>query len=124
MSMSESYKRAHKEDRKLKARKGIYLQYKSGAAYRSVPFTLTFDEFVKLIELPCYYCGQPPSNTFRPGRFEDEISIYQGIDRENNEQGYTRSNSVPCCITCNNMKKNNNFTLLTFAIIASAVTML
>ncbi|MDI6785108.1 MAG: hypothetical protein QMD92_00205 [bacterium] len=83
------------------AKNSTYLQYKLQAAKRDFDFTLTFEEFVKLVSLSCYYCGRPPSNIKR-GHNGD--FIYQGIDRENSEIGYTRSNSVPCCKTCNMAK--------------------
>jgi hypothetical protein len=30
--------------------------------------------------------------------------LYNGIDRINNEEGYTSNNTVSCCFTCNRMK--------------------
>ncbi len=51
---------------------------------------MTIKEFTKIIEKPCKYCG--------------ENSRY-GIDRIDNEKGYTKENSVSCCKLCNFMKK-------------------
>lgn len=86
------------------AKNSTYSAYKASAARRSLSFTLTFEEFLKLTSLPCYYCGKPPSNIMKNINHSDEDFIYQGIDRENNEVGYTRSNSVPCCFECNKAK--------------------
>ena len=85
----------------LAAKNSAYSNYRSSARIRSIPFLLTFEEFMKLTSLPCYYCGHLPSNMVKSshGSF-----IYQGIDREDNDIGYTRGNSVPCCFTCNKLK--------------------
>lgn len=60
--------------------------YKYNARKRNLPFTLTFFEFLFLIEMPCDYCGATT-----------EI----GLDRVNNNKGYTRKNTVSCCYICN-----------------------
>ena len=46
--------------------------------------------FTEKILKPCVYCGD---------------SGKVGLDRINNEKGYTEENSAPCCKTCNFMKK-------------------
>ena len=40
---------------------------------------------------PCLYCGSPPEPI-------------NGIDRFDNDVGYTLCNTVPCCAPCNYMK--------------------
>jgi len=45
----------------------------------------------ELFKMNCTYCG---------------ISCANGIDRYDNDIGYTFENSVPCCCTCNKMKLN------------------
>jgi hypothetical protein len=55
-------------------------------------FMLTFDEFSALVTSPCYYCKHT----------NDKEAI--GIDRINNDIGYTKENCVPACWTCNKMK--------------------
>ena len=64
-----------------------------GAISRSILFTITLDEFERLIIQPCYYCG-----------FISTIRI-NGIDRVNNNKGYILSNCLPCCTLCNIMKQ-------------------
>lgn len=86
------------------AKNNAYRTYKGNAERRGILFTLTVEEFMIIASLPCYYCGNPPSNVRKSGSKKGEDFTYQGIDRENNSQGYTRSNSVPCCITCNKAK--------------------
>lgn len=81
-----------------------YSCYKSQAIRNFLSWELTFEEYMKLVSLPCYYCGSPPSNVMRSrGEF-----IYQGIDRADNDRGYTISNCVPCCIICNKAKSSKS----------------
>lgn len=49
------------------------------------------EEFEKIVSSPCTYCGD---------------NINNGIDRVENDKGYTKENSVSCCRFCNFMKKN------------------
>lgn len=72
-----------------------YSEYKNSAKDHKREFCLTKDDFSDLWQNPCYYCG-------------GEIKTI-GLDRINNEIGYTRENVVPCCIRCNKMKKNINY---------------
>ena len=66
--------------------------YKNNAKRRNLEFELTFSEFIDLVSKNCYYCGE----------------IGGGIDRKDNNKGYTLNNSVPCCYMCNLMKFNFN----------------
>lgn len=68
-----------------------YKFYKRNASLRNIVFNLNFDEFVDLINKPCFYCGEKPRNS-------------NGIDRVNNQKDYVVSNCVPCCSLCNRMK--------------------
>jgi hypothetical protein len=47
---------------------------------------------MELFTLPCYWCGADP----KP---------FNGIDRQNNERYYRKSNALPCCWECNRMKR-------------------
>jgi len=53
---------------------------------------LNFDEFKILVTSPCHYCNQWNENEAN------------GIDRVNNDLGYTKENCVPACWKCNRMK--------------------
>ena len=72
--------------------RGRYIHYKSGAKQRGLEFSLTLEQFELFWKKPCYYCG-------------GEIETI-GLDRVDNNIGYTMDNIVPCCITCNNMKRD------------------
>jgi len=53
-------------------------------------FGLTFDEFMKFWQQPCWYCGCSITTI--------------GIDRIDNAQGHVMGNCVSCCARCNRMK--------------------
>jgi hypothetical protein len=74
--------------------------YKERAIERGFLWELP-DYFVRaLIVQRCYYCGAEPSNTWQ------RILRYNGIDRFENNLGYTLGNSVACCGTCNRWKSD------------------
>ena len=80
--------------------------YKMGAFNRGLTWELTDDEFKQIISQPCYYCGELPhpiQSLRRYTHVKDELYV-NGIDRLNSDDGYTISNSVPCCSMCNKMK--------------------
>lgn len=82
-------------------RRYLIRQYKAGARARHLEWKLLNGVFLKLTEMPCHYCGQPPSNKIK--RFQDDFT-YSGIDRKDNDSGYIDDNVVPCCKVCNKMK--------------------
>src|SRR6266404_4542606 len=69
-------------------------QYKA-VKQRKLAFTLTLDEFKKLVSAECFYCGVTPAT---------------GVDRRENGRGYIFSenpilnNCQACCGTCNKIK--------------------
>jgi hypothetical protein len=74
----------------LKTPRGRFSMYKSGAALRSIPFGISFEQFITFWQKPCHYCGDP--------------IVTIGIDRVDSSVGYFMSNIVSCCTTCNRMK--------------------
>jgi hypothetical protein len=90
-------------------------QYRSSAIKRGLLFELTREEFVNITSLDCYYCGDAPSKSvamLHKGRSNKRSLngdyIYNGIDRVDNNLGYTSLNCVACCWTCNELKKDKN----------------
>ena len=69
--------------------KGRFVNYKTNAKRKGLIFEFTLDEFSKIINEPCYYCGGES----------------YGIDRIDNSIGYLKDNIVPCCSMCNYMKR-------------------
>lgn len=68
--------------------------YQRSAETRNRKWELSLDQFRSLINTECFYCGHPPDNWLG----------FNGIDRVNNDQGYTLINCVSCCSTCNYAK--------------------
>ena len=70
---------------------GLFRTTKYGAGKKGNKFLLTKEQFKNIILLPCKYCGEKEKR--------------RGIDRMDNNKGYTINNSVSCCKMCNYMKK-------------------
>lgn len=84
----------------------LFASYKNASKKRGHQFELTLEEFIKLIEQECYYCGDSGSNIHshfkrRKSSPKSTKYLYNGIDRINNDIGYTKDNCVPCCKPCN-----------------------
>jgi hypothetical protein len=62
---------------------------RGNASRRNLEWSLELDYYLKLISLPCHYCG---GQLCKSG---------VGLDRLDNSQGYTMTNVVPCCGVCN-----------------------
>jgi hypothetical protein len=80
---------------------------------------LTFEDFFKLSQECCYYCGIEPSqrtNMFINKKNASEKSknegwfIYNGIDRKNSNLSHMIDNCVSCCWTCNRAKLDKSTT--------------
>lgn len=67
-----------------------FQQYKLRATSVGMQFTLNQKEFAAIRIQPCHYCGY----------CENAV----GIDRKDNNEGYTLTNSLPCCWRCNRLK--------------------
>jgi len=85
--------------------RSIFEKYQYKAKKRKLRFDLTEDQFKEITQRDCYYCGVKPSNIKNSKGSNGEYT-YSGMDRVDNNKGYTIDNVVPCCITCN-MAKNN-----------------
>jgi hypothetical protein len=72
-----------------------YKRYLLGNKIRNVEFTLTLEDFIKIVDNPCHYCGK--------------IVEGMGVDRKDNKNGYTLENSLPCCWMCNQMKSTLSY---------------
>ena len=75
-----------------------YNAYKGSAKHRNLDFKLNIDEFEKITDQPCIYCGGYSDSYFEKN--------FNGIDRINSQIGYVLDNCVPCCKTCNVMKSD------------------
>lgn len=88
----------------VSAYKRLYGTYRhTCAGKRGYSWELDFDQFMDIVTKPCYYCGKEPSQVttyYRTGA----TALYNGIDRKNNDLGYTLDNCAPCCKHCNRIK--------------------
>lgn len=81
--------------------------YRVGASRRGMEFNLTFEEFVKLVEQNCFYCGAKPELHEYELQYMQKTQkpwLHNGIDRIDSSKGYTIDNVVPCCSKCNYAK--------------------
>jgi hypothetical protein len=85
----------------------IYKNYQRSTKHRNIYFELSKEEFFKLLDGNCKYCGLPPSSEWYGAKrtiLDYSAFRYNGIDRVDNAKGYTVENCVPCCKVCNNSK--------------------
>jgi hypothetical protein len=104
LSLGSRYSQLHaggKNTSILTPLKSLYANYRYGAAKRGYEFGLTLNQFKALFEGDCHYCGVPPAQEY--GR-SDKLLLYNGIDRTDNDKGYTADNCVSCCSKCNYFK--------------------
>lgn len=102
---AEKAKKYYRENKiKLRESKRIYSRsprgrfkmYQNSAKKRNKSFELNEQDFYLLMSQNCHYC-------------DDEKSY--GIDRKDSSVGYTKENSLPCCKTCNFMKRDLDYDL-------------
>jgi hypothetical protein len=74
---------------------GKYREYKFGAKRRDIVFDLTKEDFKTFWQKPCHYCDSPIETI--------------GIDRKDNNIGYTLDNSLSCCKMCNVGKHTSTY---------------
>ena len=82
---------------------GLHARYKRNAKKRNLNFELNKDEFKKITSENCFYCDVEPKQIFTTKNFFGEY-LYNGIDRIDNEKGYSIDNCDPCCGLCNQGK--------------------
>lgn len=85
---------------------GMFLGYKNSAKRKSLPFVFSKDEFRNVTQSNCYYCGTSPLMEHWHTKWARAPYISNGIDRYDNNLGYTHENSVPCCSECNYLKRD------------------
>lgn len=81
--------------------------YMHSALKRNIFWDLTPEQFSELIKQNCTYCNGAPrtyTKKSRKGKGRPLKITANGIDRIDSKIGYTLSNVVPCCTTCNRMK--------------------
>ena len=109
-AMNKLLKTSSKELSKVKAPKYVFnkmypqheywvvTQYKKlfqSAKHRKLVLKIPFDEYSKLVSLPCFYCERVLPRSFG-----------YCLDRIDNEKDYLLNNVVPCCGDCNSIKSD------------------
>jgi len=97
------------EDREIALLKVQYSHLKRRNRKMGFIDIIDFDTFKSLSKSHCKYCGLEYSKEIedrlneskRSKRLSDYILICNGIDRIDNNKGYTNDNSVSCCKYCN-----------------------
>lgn len=89
--------------------KYLFGNYRIGAKQRGLIFELDFEDFIQITQKDCYFCGKKPSQIFDAKDKAGNSRLrgayfYNGIDRIDNNAGYTQDNCVPCCFVCNRAK--------------------
>jgi len=107
--------------------KEFYRSYIGGAKKRGISFELSEGEFREIVAKNCYYCDSIPSaknsllyadgtrnkkNSDTTEKFAKLGTIFvNGIDRIDSKLGYVKSNCIPCCKVCNQMKMEKDIDL-------------
>ena len=84
----------------------LYGEMKRGATKRNLVWKLNKEYVLDITKRPCHYCGIGPKKSLAGGKSQSFNGdyFYNGIDRINNNKGYTTNNTVPCCEDCNRAK--------------------
>lgn len=83
------------------AANSLFSNNKSSAAKRNLEFSLTKEQFLEITKRNCDYCGIEPLQIAKCKGGTNGDYIYNGLDRVDNEKGYTIENCVSCCKQCN-----------------------
>ena len=80
--------------------------YKAQAKRRKIEWKLSEQDFKKIVDQDCFYCGAAPVPKIHRHRKPNGHYPVNGIDRLDNSIGYTSENSIPCCKICNMAKRD------------------
>ena len=75
--------------------------YLAVAKKRSIDVLITFEQFLEIVQLNCFYCGIEPSGKCHATELKEENIHKNGIDRKNSKGAYSLDNCVACCAACN-----------------------
>lgn len=82
----------------------LFHRYRHNCAKkRGLEWGLSREDFNRLTQLSCHYCGRPRLNTIKSPSGNGSY-LYSGLDRMDNCLGYVLSNVVPCCWICQRAK--------------------
>ena len=100
--------KAQKLPKGIAARNRVILKHKDSTKRRGIEQALTDEQIIAIHKRDCHYCGISPSNTYSLLKLNGSYT-YNGIDRVDNNKGYTIDNVVPCCTFCNRAKHTKTY---------------
>jgi len=99
----EVVSKAKRQPHSQAAFNSLFANRRSSAKQRGKDWELTKEQFRQLTKQPCHYCGVEPSQRWKQGYATGDY-IWNGLDRQDSNQGYTMNNVVSCCKYCNYAK--------------------
>ncbi len=102
---AENHSRAKRGEYGVGIMNTLVYAYKRNAEKRELSFELSDEQVVGLFSGCCHYCGESPSKIVTKKNMYGSFT-YNGIDRLDNDLGYSVGNSVSCCETCNYLKNS------------------
>lgn len=82
-----------------------FLALRNNARVRGLAVDISLEQYVDIASQNCIYCGSEPTVKTPPKSWQP-VTYLNGIDRIDNNIGYTIENCAPCCAQCNWAKKN------------------
>lgn len=95
----------------------LYGTYRVNAKNRGIEWGLTKDQFRTLTQENCFYTGLPPSSVIRR---QGGNYVYNGVDRMDNDKGYSMDNCVSCNSKVNTMKMDLHYS--DFIVLCNLIT--
>lgn len=95
---------AHRLPKGEASRNALYKKYKRRATKMGVNWNLSVEQFDYLVSQDCFYCGQTPEREYHHTPAMNGAYVCNGIDRIDNDRGYTYDNLLPACWQCNRAK--------------------
>jgi hypothetical protein len=93
----------------MASKNAVVAQLKAGAINRGLEWSIDDSAVLSRLEMNCHWCDSPPMNIKKrapyAGSNKPITYRYNGLDRVDNNRGYTIDNIVPCCGPCNWMKR-------------------
>lgn len=110
---TKNKKRVLKTERKYsRTPKARFSYLKHDAKRRNLSMTISYSNFIELIDHPCFYCN---------GYFK-KSETGCGLDRIDNNGGYDPHNVVSCCTTCNRTRGDRFTPLETIKLIEAVIS--
>jgi len=89
------------------SRNSVYRKYKNRAKIKGYTFDITKEDFTRICENDCHYCGAERVISHSHKKLNG-LWKRNGLDRIDNSKGYLLSNVQACCYRCNRLKSNKD----------------